>query len=511
MNTPAAPQSAPSDPLDEGSRAVRRILSHAGPDVPEVPQGTSAAVPPLTARSGARTGRAGPGQAHRSDTSDPDGEQLDLADRYALRRVAGLSTELEDISEVEYRQLRLERVVLAGLWNGDAESAEISLSELAALAETAGSAVVDAVLQRRDHPDPATFLGKGKAEELRGIVAASGADTVICDGELSPSQRRGLEDVVKVKVIDRTALILDIFAQHARSREGKAQVEYAQYEYLLPRLRGWGESMSRQAGGRVAGGAGIGSRGPGETKIELDRRRIRTRMAKLRRDIAEMKTARVTQRDSRRRNAVPAVAIVGYTNAGKSSLLNRMTDAGVLVEDALFATLDPTVRRAQTPDGREYTLTDTVGFVRLLPHQLVEAFRSTLEEVTDADVLVHVVDGSHPDPEGQLSAVREVLADIGAQDLPEIVVVNKIDAADPEVVQRLLRRERGAVAVSAWSGQGIEELLDLVVPYSRGDVVHRLHTDGEILAEEHREDGTRIRARVRAPLAAELTGFAPGA
>jgi GTPase len=524
MNTPAAPQSAPSDPLDEGSRAVRRILSHAAPDVPDAPRGTSAAVPPLTGRSAARAGRAGSGQALRSGAG-ADGEQLDLADRHALRRVAGLSTELEDISEVEYRQLRLERVVLAGLWNGDADSAEISLQELAALAETAGSAVVDAVLQRRDTPDPATFLGKGKAEELRGLVAASGADTVICDGELSPSQRRGLEDVVKVKVIDRTALILDIFAQHARSREGKAQVEYAQYEYLLPRLRGWGESMSRQAGGRVAGGAGIGSRGPGETKIELDRRRIRTRMAKLRRDIAEMKTARVTQRDSRRRNAVPGVAIVGYTNAGKSSLLNRMTDAGVLVEDALFATLDPTVRRAQTPDGHEYTLTDTVGFVRLLPHQLVEAFRSTLEEVTDADLLLHVVDGSHPDPEGQLSAVREVLADIGAHEVPEIVVVNKVDAADPEVVQRLLRRERGAVAVSAWSGNGIAELLDivaerlprpdvevdLVVPYSRGDVVNRLHTDGEILDEEHREDGTRIRARVRAPLAAELTGFARGA
>src|SRR5690242_15712997 len=340
------------------------------------------------------------------ETPDTAG-RYDLADRQALRRVAGLSTELEDVSEVEYRRLRLERVVLAGLWTGGGVAgAENSLHELAALAETAGSVVLDGVLQRRENPDPATFLGSGKAQELRGIVASAGADTVICDGELMPSQRRGLEDVVKVKVIDRTALILDIFAQHARSREGKAQVEYAQYEYLLPRLRGWGESMSRQAGGRVAGGAGIGSRGPGETKIELDRRRIRTRMAKLRREIAGMKTARVTQRDSRRRNAVPNVAIVGYTNAGKSSLLNRLTGAGVLVEDALFATLDPTVRRAATPDGREFTLTDTVGFVRQLPHQLVEAFRSTLEEISGADLILHVVDGSDPEPEAQLAAVR---------------------------------------------------------------------------------------------------------
>ena len=560
MNTPATP-AASSEPLgpgspdpgppdpgppDEGSRAVRRILSRAattrhgraadaapadalpadafGPDggFDGVPDGGSGDGP--DARYGGTPGGRGRARGRGRAAGDGgDGDQQDLADRQALRRVGGLSTELEDVTEVEYRQLRLERVVLAGLATSDPEIAEVSLQELAALAETAGSVVVEGVLQRRDHPDPATFLGRGKAEELRALVAATGADTVICDGELMPSQRRGLEDVVKVKVIDRTALILDIFAQHAKSREGKAQVEYAQYEYLLPRLRGWGESMSRQAGGRVAGGAGIGSRGPGETKIELDRRRIRTRMAKLRREIAGMKHARVTQRDSRRRNAVPAVAIVGYTNAGKSSLLNRLTGAGVLVEDALFATLDPTVRRALTPDGREFTLTDTVGFVRQLPHQLVEAFRSTLEEVADADLLVHVVDGSHPDPEGQLRAVREVLADVGAHDLPEIVVLNKVDAADPEVVQRVLRREQRALAVSARTGAGVEHLLDtitealprpdvvveIVVPYSRGDVVHRLHTDGEVLDEEHGPDGTRIRARVRAALAAQLTGFAP--
>jgi len=454
---------------------------------------------------------------------DVDGDQLDLADRQALRRVAGLSTELEDVTEVEYRQLRLERVVLAGLWtSGSGLDAEVCLRELAALAETAGSQVLDGVLQRRENPDPGTFLGSGKAEELRGLVMAAGADTVICDGELSPSQRRGLEDVVKVKVIDRTALILDIFAQHAKSKEGKAQVELAQYEYLLPRLRGWGESMSRQAGGRVAGGAGIGSRGPGETKIELDRRRIRTRMAKLRREIRQMKTARDTKRDSRRRNAVPSVAIAGYTNAGKSSLLNRLTGAGVLVENALFATLDPTVRRAVTPDGREYTLTDTVGFVRQLPHQLVEAFRSTLEEVAGCDLLLHVVDGGHPDPEGQIAAVREVLAQVAGRELTELIVVNKVDAADPATVAGLLRRQSGAIAVSAHTGEGIAELIDLVadqlprrdvavevlVPYRRGDLVNRVHTEGEVLNEEHTPHGTRLTAKVGPILAAELAAFA---
>ncbi len=454
---------------------------------------------------------------------DYDGDQLDLADRHALRRVAGLSTELEDVTEVEYRALRLERVVLAAVWtDGTQDDAEVSLAELAALAETAGSQVLEGILQRRDKPDPSTFLGVGKARELRDIVVQTGADTVICDGELSPSQRRALEDVVKVKVIDRTALILDIFAQHAKSREGKAQVELAQLEYLLPRLRGWGESMSRQAGGRVAGGAGIGSRGPGETKIELDRRRIRTRMAKLRREIAHMKTARDVGRRDRRRHEVPSVAIAGYTNAGKSSLLNRLTGAGVLVENALFATLDPTVRRAETDDGRAYTLTDTVGFVRQLPHQLVEAFRSTLEEVGDADLLLHVVDGSHPDPEGQIAAVREVLADVQATQLPEVVVVNKADAADPEVLDRLRRREPTAVVVSARTGQGLDQLraridellprpdveVQVLLPYDRGDLVSRTHTDGDVLTERHTEHGTWLHAKVMPSLAADLAPFA---
>ncbi|MGN6686816.1 MAG: GTPase HflX [Actinomycetales bacterium] len=453
---------------------------------------------------------------------DYDGDQFERSDRQALRRVAGLSTELEDITEVEYRQLRLERVVLVGVWTeGSLEDAENSMAELAALSETAGSQVLDALIQRRDKPDAATYIGSGKARELRDVVVATGADTVICDGELTPGQLIHLEDVVKVKVIDRTALILDIFAQHAKSKEGKAQVALAQMQYMLPRLRGWGQSMSRQAGGRVAGGGGIGTRGPGETKIETDRRRIRSRMAKLRGEIAGMKTARETKRQERTRNAVPAVAIAGYTNAGKSSLLNRLTGAGALVENALFATLDPTVRRAETPSGRPYTLADTVGFVRHLPHQLVEAFRSTLEEVGSADLVLHVVDGSHPDPEGQLQAVREVFAEIGAARLPEIVVVNKADAADPLVLDRLVRREPTAVVVSARTGRGIDTLLaaidaalprpavelEVLVPYDRGDLVAKVHSHGEVLSSEHREDGTALRAQVSEALAAELAPY----
>ncbi len=453
-----------------------------------------------------------------------DGDQSELAERHALRRKAGLSTELEDVSEVEYRQLRLERVVLAGLWSGGTMAdAENSLRELAALAETAGSEVLDGLVQRRAKPDPATFLGQGKAQELKEIVHATGADTVIIDGDLSPSQRRTLEEVVKVKVIDRTALILDIFAQHAQSREGRAQVELAQMEYLLPRLRGWGESMSRQAGGRVGtAGGGIGSRGPGETKMELDRRKIRNRMAKLRREIAAMAPARETKRANRKRNSVPSVAIAGYTNAGKSSLLNRLTDAGVLVENALFATLDPTVRKTETADGLGFTLVDTVGFVRALPTQLVEAFRSTLEEVADADLILHIVDASHPDPEGQISAVRSVFAEVDALKIPEIIILNKADIADPFVVERLRQREPRTVVVSARTGQGIQELLDaisegiphpsvlltLMVPYDRGDVLNKLHrSDAEIISLEHGEHGTLANVRVREDLAAEVEPF----
>lgn len=454
--------------------------------------------------------------------TDADGDQFELEERGALRRVAGLSTELEDVSEVEYRQLRLEKVVLIGIWGERSlQDAENSLRELAALAETAGAQVLDGLVQRRAHPDPATFLGKGKAEELRQLVLANRADTVIADIELAPSQRRALEDVVKVKVIDRTAVILDIFAQHAKSREGKAQVELAQLEYLLPRLRGWGESMSRQAGGQAAGGVGMGSRGPGETKIELDRRRINTRMAKLRKQIAAMKPSRETKRANRKRNAVPAVAIAGYTNAGKSSLLNRITQAGVLVENALFATLDPTVRKAQTPDGRDYTLADTVGFVRNLPHQLVEAFRSTLEEIGASDLILHVVDASHPDPASQMQTVREVISEVDAGRVPELVVFNKIDLVDEATRVALRGLEPNSVSVSSRTGEGLEELLSAIarlipepnvrvhvlVPYSRGDLVSKVHLGSRILSLEYQENGTEITAMVRPDLAAELRQF----
>ena len=453
---------------------------------------------------------------------DLDGDQFDVADRAALRRVGGLSTELEDISEVEYRQLRMEKVLLIGITGErSTEDSENSLRELAALCETAGSEVLDGLLQKRYKADNATFLGKGKAEELRELAASTGADTVVADTELAPSQRRALEDVVKVKVIDRTAVILDIFAQHAKSREGKAQVELAQLQYLLPRLRGWGESMSRQAGGQAAGGVGMGSRGPGETKIELDRRRINTRIAKLRKQIAEMKPAREAKRSSRKKNAVPSVAIAGYTNAGKSSLLNRITGAGVLVENALFATLDPTVRKAVTPDGRDYTIADTVGFVSNLPHQLVEAFRSTFEEIGASDLIVHVVDGSHPDPAAQIGAVRAVLSEVDATNVAELVVFNKIDLVDDETRLLLRGLEPGSFLVSARTGEGIDELLNeiarrlpkpdvkitAVVPYDRGALVSKVHLNGKVLALDYRENGTYIEAFVKPDLAAELEPF----
>ena len=463
-----------------------------------------------------RRGAAAPAQEY-------DGDQLDLEERESLRRVIGLSTELEDITDVEYRQLRIEKVILIGVWSqSNLTAAENSLRELSALAETAGARVLDGLLQRRNMPDPTSYLGKGKAAELRDLARSLGADTVIANTELSPSQRRSLEDIVKIKVIDRTAIILDIFAQHAKSKEGKAQVELAQLEYLLPRLRGWGDSMSRQAGGQAAGGVGIGSRGPGETKIELDRRRINTRMAKLKREIKGMKLARDTKRQSRQKSRVPQVAIAGYTNAGKSSLLNRLTKAGVLVENALFATLDPTVRKHSTPDGREYTISDTVGFVRDLPHQLVEAFRSTLEEIAGADLIVHVVDATDPDPLGQISTVRSVIADFDASSIAELVVFNKADLVSDEVQVRLRGMVQGALLVSARTGQGIDALQEAiagmlpkpdvefvgVIPYSRGDLVSRIHLAGKVLDTEYVEEGTSLRALVREDLAHELKEFA---
>ena len=433
---------------------------------------------------------------------NPESSNQDLQDRQALRRVSGLSTELQDVTDSEYRQLRLEKVVLVGVWTeGTSTDADNSIKELAALAETAGSKVMDA----------ATFIGSGKVKEVREAVVATGADTVVCDGELSPAQLRTLEQKVKVKVIDRTALILDIFAQHAKSREGKAQVELAQMSYMLPRLRGWGESLSRQAGG-------IGGRGPGETKIETDRRRINDKMAKLRREIKEMKISRDTKRSERRKKNIPSVAIAGYTNAGKSSLLNRLTGADVLVENALFATLDPTVRKTESADGRIYTLVDTVGFVRHLPHQLVEAFKSTLEEVSEADLIVHVVDGSHPDPFEQLRAVREVINEIGGGEIMEIIAVNKADVASPEVLMEILRKESNAYAISARTGYGIENLIRAVeaalpkpkveikaiIPFSRGDLVSAVHEQGEIISEEYLPEGTKLHAMVGGALARKI-------
>ena len=455
-------------------------------------------------------------------TGPYDGDQTDLAERQSLRRVDGLRTELSDITEVEYRQLRLERVVLVSVWtSGTEQDVHNALTELRMLAETAGSQVLEALYQRRDRPDPATYIGRGKVDEVREVVVETGADTVICDGELSPGQLRNLEDRVRVKVIDRTALILDIFASHAKSAEGKAQVELAQLQYLRQRLRGWGGNLSRQTGGRAAGGAGIGGRGPGETKLETDRRRIRSRIARLRADLRVLEANRARKRRQRERRQVPSVAIVGYTNAGKSSLLNRLTGAGVLVEDALFATLDPTTRRCRTPDGRVYTLTDTVGFVRHLPHDLVEAFRSTLEESVTADLLLHVVDGSDPDPFGQVNAVSEVLGQVGAADVAEQLVVNKIDAADPTTLQTLGTRFPDAVFVSARTGEGLERLrqvLDsrlpqpgvevrVLLPYARGDLMNRIHREGELVSLEHTADGTMVVARVHPDLAGELQVF----
>ncbi len=462
------------------------------------------------------------------DAPDPeeaefDGDQLDLMARLSLKRVAGMSTQLVDISEVEYRDVQLERVVLVSVWTRGSEAdAENAMAELKLLAETAGATVLEGLAQRRHKPDPATYIGRGKVEEVRDVVVATGADTVICDGELEAAQLRNLEDRIKVKVIDRTALILDIFAQHASSVEGKTQVELAQLTYLKQRLRGWGGNLSRQTGGRAAGGVGIGGRGPGETKIETDRRRINTRIAVLRARLRDMDATREVKRADRRRNRIPSVAIVGYTNAGKSSLLNRLTGAGVLVEDALFATLDPTTRRSTTPDGRVYTLTDTVGFVRHLPHDLVEAFKSTLEESTQADLLLHVVDGSDADPVGQIDAVHTVLNDIGAGDVPEQLVINKLDLASAEAVTTLRHLYPDAIFVSARSGEGIEPLRALtesrlpspdvevraLVPYDRGDLIDRIHRHGQLITTEHTGEGTRVVARVHPDLAGELARYA---
>ncbi|WP_169276017.1 GTPase HflX [Bifidobacterium moraviense] len=466
-------------------------------------------------------GAAGVGAAERHDLDWQERQQ-----RNELKHVAGLG-ELKDVAEVEYRKVRLERVVLVGVWSSAVTTqakAEESLRELAALAETAGAVVCDGLLQHRLKPDAATYVGSGKAREIADIVARHEADTIVVDDDLAPSQRRALEDVAKVKVVDRTAVILDIFAQHATSREGKAQVELAQLEYMLPRLRGWGGSLSRQAGGRAAGAdAGIGSRGPGETKIEMDRRVIRSRIARLRRQIREMAPAREVKRGSRRRYELPTVAVVGYTNAGKSSLTNRLTGSAELVENALFATLDTAVRRAVSRDGRQYAYVDTVGFVRRLPTQLVEAFKSTLEEVADADVILHVVDGSHPDPFSQIDAVNAILADIpGAESIPRIVAFNKSDRIDAATADRLTSLDPDAFLVSAFSGDGLDALRDrieallpvpnvhveAVLPYAAGALLSRIREYGKVGKVDYRADGVYVEADVSDRLAAQVIDVA---
>jgi GTPase len=433
--------------------------------------------------------------------------------------VAPVRTRRDDseIRLVELRKLRLERVILVGVAiAGSLADSERSLEELRRLAETAGAEVLEATVQRRARPDAGTFVGKGKVAELTELVRALDADTVIMDDELSPGQLRKLEELLDAKVIDRTAVILDIFAQHATSREGKAQVELAQLNYLLPRLRGWGENLNRQEGG-------IGARrGPGETKMEVDRRRIRRRITKLHRDLDEMARTRDVKRRGRERAGVPAVALAGYTNAGKSTLLNRLSGAGVLVEDKLFSTLDPTTRRLELPDGRSATLTDTVGFIAKLPHDLVEAFKSTLEEVAHADLIVHMVDASQPDPAAQIDAVRKVLAEVGAADLPELLVLNKVDLIDDLSRARLARQYPGAPQISAVTGEELDRLLldigarlphpevclSALLPFQRGDLLDRAYREGEVVEVEHLGEGTRVVVRAPAALAHALGPFA---
>ena len=417
-------------------------------------------------------------------------------------------------------------IVGVQLPGGTATEVDASLDELTALLDTAGAEVVDRVVQRRDAPDAATYIGGGKVDELAEVVTAVGADAVVFDDDLSPAQQRTLEERVGQKVLDRTIVILDIFAQHATSKEGKAQVELAQLTYLLPRLRGWGTALSRQAGGRAAGGVGIGGRGPGETQLEVDRRRIMRRMSKLRRDLEGYSKIRDTKATERERNRVQVAALVGYTNAGKSSLLNALTGSNVQVEDKLFATLDPTVRQLPLDDGRHIVVTDTVGFIAKLPHGLVEAFTSTLEESTRADLLLHVVDAAHPEAEAQILAVREVLEEIGAGHRPDQLVFNKIDDVDRATVDALVRRvqvefDADPVLVSALTGEGIDDLVERIrhrlpstryrvtghVPYARQDLVALAHRSGTVVKEGHDATGTNLVADVDQDAALELRSF----
>jgi GTPase len=405
-----------------------------------------------------------------------------------------------------------EKIVLVGVSipPETMEETEASVDELALLVDTAGADEVARVFQRRQAPDPPTYVGKGKAEELREVAETTDCDTVVFDNELTPAQQFNLEKLLGRTAIDRTAVILDIFAQNAHSQEGKAQVELAQLRYRLPRLRGRGQVLSQQAGGMSAGagGARIGTRGPGETQLEVDRRRIVRRLHKLEAELRQIAKHRQTQRKAQRRGQLPRLAIVGYTNAGKSTLLNRLTDAGVLVEDRLFATLDATTRRLSLPGGETVLVTDTVGFIRKLPHQLVEAFRSTLNVAVDADLLVHVVDASAPDPAGNIRAVRDVLAEIGADGVPELLAFNKSDLA-PGSAKRLADVWEGSVALSATTGEGVEDLLltigsrlravmpvvEMLIPFDRGDVLAAAHRAGEVLRESAGETGMHIRGR----------------
>jgi GTP-binding protein HflX len=396
-----------------------------------------------------------------------------------------------------------ERIVLVGVTRegGDADDTDASLDELALLVDTAGADAIERVHQNRLSPDPATFVGSGKAKEIKEIAEAIDCDTVVFDDELTPAQQFNLEKILGRSALDRTAVILDIFAQNASTLEGKAQVELAQLRYRLPRLRRAAGNLSQQGGG-------IGTRGPGETQLEVDRRRLVRRVHKLEADLRKVQSHRQTQSKARSRTRNRAVALVGYTNAGKSSLLNRLTDADVLVEDRLFATLDATTRKLALPGGETVFATDTVGFVRKLPHQLVTAFKTTLDVVRDADLLIHVVDGSGPDPEGSIAAVQEVLEEIGAGDVRQLMVFNKSDQGDGAA--RLAERYEGSIAVSAHSGHNIElllatigdrvrsmtELAELLVPWDRGDVLASVHREGQVLSEAAEEDGMRIKARL---------------
>lgn len=395
-----------------------------------------------------------------------------------------------------------QKAYLIGMVRNSKEEAEgeTSLHELERLTDTAGSDPIGSVLLRRGRPDPALFLGAGKADELSAETRSLDIDLVVFDNELTPAQQRNLQKVFECDVVDRVALILDIFAQHATSREGMVQVELAQHRYRLPRLHGKGMELSRLGGG-------IGTRGPGETQLETDRRRIQDRVAKLQAELRDLDRARETRSKSRRSSHLPLITTVGYTNAGKSTLFNRLTGSDVVVEDRLFATLDSTIRKLEIPGGQDVVMSDTVGFVRRLPHELVEAFRSTLEEVTKSDLLLHVVDADDEDPDRQIEAVWNVLGEIGAGDLPELVAINKIDTADPITVRRLLQIHEGAVAISAHTGEGIDDLreaitkalrehtlqIELMVPYERGDVVAAVHRVGEVLSQEHADGGSVLK------------------